>query len=280
LRDVDVVGSKIRYILSPFVPTVVGLGLTAALLVDAVRTSPILCAAMGSVCSPIRRAPLGAPFGAMTPMVGFLGFALLGVLSLVQGMRTRLVCCVIAFTCGTVGLGLVGAQLWKGHRCLCCVTADLSAFAAGALALGRFQVRWDIDGPLRAARAASGALLATAAGGVVAVGLLVQARVAAGLHEPRRAVEGKALFATYCIPCHGPDGGGKMGPNLTDSAWIHGSSPEQIFAEIANGTPDKGMVPWAPLLGANRVMALTAFVLNIKNTDVPGGKAPQGTVEK
>jgi cytochrome c oxidase cbb3-type subunit 3 len=210
------------------------------------------------------------------PLVGFLGFALLGVLSLVQGRRAY---GVIAFSGATVGLVPVGAQLWMGHRCGCCMAADLSAFAAGIFALGRFRAGRNIEAP-RTARTAAAALLATAAAGLVTVGLLAQARVASALHEPRRVADGMALFATHCIPCHGSDGGGKMGPNLTDSAWIHGGSSDRIFAEIMNGTPDKGMVPWGPLLGATRVMTLTAFVLSIKNTNVPGGKAPQGAVER
>jgi cytochrome c oxidase cbb3-type subunit 3 len=101
----------------------------------------------------------------------------------------------------------------------------------------------------------------------------------AGSHDAARVAEGKALFITYCAPCHGPEGGGKIGPNLTDNAWIHGGAPEKIFAQITNGAPSKGMIAWGPQLGSERVKKLTAFVLSIKNTNVPGGKAPQGTVE-
>ena len=33
---------------------------------------------------------------------------------------------------------------------------------------------------------------------------------------------GKALFQTNCIACHRADGGGQIGPNLTDQYWING----------------------------------------------------------
>jgi len=101
----------------------------------------------------------------------------------------------------------------------------------------------------------------------------------AGSHDAAQVTEGRALFGTYCVQCHGPDGGGKIGPNLTDSAWIHGVAPDKIYKQIMQGSPSKGMIPWGPQLGSERVKKLTAFVLSIKNTNVPGGKAPQGTVE-
>ena len=66
-----------------------------------------------------------------------------------------------------------------------------------------------------------------------------------------------------------------MGPNLTDEYWIHGARPTDIYNTVTNGVLDKGMAAWGRQLGPNRVQSLVAFVLTIKNTNVPG-KAPQG----
>jgi cytochrome c oxidase cbb3-type subunit 3 len=109
---------------------------------------------------------------------------------------------------------------------------------------------------------------------------LVSAEALAALsHDPAKVGEGKQLFVTYCAPCHGADGGGKIGPNLTDNAWLHGGAPEKIFRQVMNGSPTKGMIPWGPQIGADRVKAVTAYVLTIKNTNVAGGKPPQGEIE-
>jgi len=35
---------------------------------------------------------------------------------------------------------------------------------------------------------------------------------------------GKQVFVTTCAPCHRPDGGGLIGPNLTDDYWLHGGT--------------------------------------------------------
>lgn len=88
--------------------------------------------------------------------------------------------------------------------------------------------------------------------------------------------EGKAAFAQNCAACHGDKAEGKIGPNLTDDAWLYGGSPEEIYKTIAKGAVEKGMPGWEATLGGGRVQRLTAFVLSVKNTNVPG-KAPQGT---
>ncbi|MGA1606607.1 MAG: cbb3-type cytochrome c oxidase N-terminal domain-containing protein [Planctomycetota bacterium] len=95
---------------------------------------------------------------------------------------------------------------------------------------------------------------------------------------------GRQVFEQNCVACHGPDGGGTLGgaplpgPNLTDSAWIHGSGPLQIHATITNGVVEKGMLAWGPILGPTKVQQVAAYVMTIRDTNVAGGKEPQGEV--
>jgi cytochrome c oxidase cbb3-type subunit III len=91
--------------------------------------------------------------------------------------------------------------------------------------------------------------------------------------------KGKALFASTCSACHGPEGGGGIGPNLTDEYWLHGGRPENVYACIHDGVPAKGMPSWGPQLGGEKVTTLTAFVLSIRNSHAPNGKPPQGERE-
>ena len=88
--------------------------------------------------------------------------------------------------------------------------------------------------------------------------------------------DGASVFATTCTPCHGANGGGTVGPNLTDTFWIHGGSPESIYTTIREGFPAKGMPSWGPQLGDKRTQAVTAYVLSLRNTNVAGGKDAQG----
>jgi cytochrome c oxidase cbb3-type subunit 3 len=94
--------------------------------------------------------------------------------------------------------------------------------------------------------------------------------------DPSAVSEGKQLFATTCVSCHGEDAGGKIGPNLTDEYWLHGGAPDQIYATVKDGVPAKGMPAWGPQLGAARAQAVTAYVLTLRNTHAPNGKPPQG----
>jgi cytochrome c oxidase cbb3-type subunit 3 len=62
---------------------------------------------------------------------------------------------------------------------------------------------------------------------------------------------GRALYAQSCAPCHRADGGGLVGPNLTDDYWIHGSNYTDTVSVIWNGVPAKGHLEDRPEAGAN-----------------------------
>jgi cytochrome c oxidase cbb3-type subunit 3 len=98
----------------------------------------------------------------------------------------------------------------------------------------------------------------------------------ARLQDPKLIGDGKELYAANCSPCHGQLGEGTVGPNLTDKFWIHGGTSEMILASITDGVPAMGMVAWGPILGQQRVEAVTAFVLSLQGTRPPNGKAPEG----
>ena len=74
---------------------------------------------------------------------------------------------------------------------------------------------------------------------------------------------GKNLFDTYCIQCHGSDAQGSRGfPNLTDSDWIYGGTPEKIHETITNGRIGI-MMPWGPNLGTEGVRDVANYVISL-----------------
>ena len=91
--------------------------------------------------------------------------------------------------------------------------------------------------------------------------------------------EGAATFATTCAPCHGDRGEGKIGPNLTDDAWLHGGKATEVFHTVSRGVPDKGMPGWEQSLGHRKTEKVAAFVLSLRGTNVPG-KPAQGAEDK
>jgi cytochrome c oxidase cbb3-type subunit III len=88
--------------------------------------------------------------------------------------------------------------------------------------------------------------------------------------------KGKEVFATTCAACHRADGGGNIGPNLTDEFWLHGGKPENIFDCVHDGVTTKGMPAWGPQLGDDKVASVVAYVMTLQGTNPPNAKAPQG----
>jgi cytochrome c oxidase cbb3-type subunit 3 len=80
---------------------------------------------------------------------------------------------------------------------------------------------------------------------------------------------GEAVFKANCVACHGADLTGGIGPNLLDTLWIHGGTPEQILHTITVGVPEKGMLTWGPILGPEKVAQVAAYVVS-KNREAAG----------
>lgn len=114
---------------------------------------------------------------------------------------------------------------------------------------------------------------------IKAAGAVTPEALAALAKDKGTVAQGKQVFTQTCAACHRQDGGGVVGPNLTDDYWLHGSAPDKIYNTIVNGVPDKGMPAWGAQLGIDRVQAVTAYVVTLRGTNVAGGKAPQGERE-
>ncbi len=82
-----------------------------------------------------------------------------------------------------------------------------------------------------------------------------------------------------CHICHGQNGGGGVGPNLTDGYWLHGSSSKQIVQTIANGVPDYGMQAFKSQLSPEEIGQLAAYIHSIKDTHPANAKMGQGVKE-
>ena len=72
--------------------------------------------------------------------------------------------------------------------------------------------------------------------------------------------EGRFLYVHMnCAYCHGFDGKGGMGPDLTDKAWRYGGSDVDIFNSIYRGRA-QGMPAWGAMLPERQIWELAAYV--------------------
>ncbi len=97
-------------------------------------------------------------------------------------------------------------------------------------------------------------------------------------------VLGRSLFSTYCTVCHGSDAKGVRGyPNLTDSDWLYGGSPEAIKASISAGRSSIGMPAYKDQLKEEEVDQILNYILTLSGREadesqVEAGKAKFSTV--
>lgn len=87
---------------------------------------------------------------------------------------------------------------------------------------------------------------------------------------------GEEQYQRLCFTCHGRQGEGGIGPNLTDEYWIHGGSFPEIVHTIKKGVPLKGMVAWERELKPDVLIAVASYVETFQGTTPPNAKAPQG----
>jgi cytochrome c oxidase cbb3-type subunit 3 len=111
------------------------------------------------------------------------------------------------------------------------------------------------------------------------VATIDEAGLLAAARDPAKLAAGRETFATTCSPCHAADGGGNIGPNLTDAYWIHGGKPMDILHTVDAGVLDKGMPAWGQSLNPEQVIAVAAYVTTLRGTTPAAPKAPQGTLD-
>ncbi len=90
---------------------------------------------------------------------------------------------------------------------------------------------------------------------------------------------GEKIFVANCVVCHMADGGGGIGPNLTDEYWILGGGIKNVFNTISEGGRDgKGMVAWKQSLKPAEMAQVASYVLTLGGTTPAEPKAPEGEI--
>ncbi len=96
------------------------------------------------------------------------------------------------------------------------------------------------------------------------------------LSDPMALNEGQSIYIKNCVACHGNEGQGGVGPNMTDVFWINGGGIKNIFRVIADGVPSKGMISWKSQLSPKQIQSVASYILTIQGTNPPNPKDPQG----
>lgn len=99
------------------------------------------------------------------------------------------------------------------------------------------------------------------------------------LTDATELAAGKKIYEVNCIACHKADGGGSIGPNLTDEHWILGGGIKNVFNTLVKGGRDgKGMVSWQGILKPSEMQEVASYVISLKGTSPIDAKAAEGEI--
>jgi cytochrome c oxidase cbb3-type subunit 3 len=87
--------------------------------------------------------------------------------------------------------------------------------------------------------------------------------------DPDAVLRGMKDFANFnCSGCHMANGGGGMGPALSNDTWIYRASPGNIYLSIAQGR-SAGMPAFGAMLPDRTIWELVAYIQSLSNKPSP-----------
>jgi cytochrome c oxidase cbb3-type subunit 3 len=97
------------------------------------------------------------------------------------------------------------------------------------------------------------------------------------MKDPEFITVGKVVYKTNCVSCHGANGEGNVGPNLTDDHWKNVKLIEDIARVIEQGAANGAMPAWRNRLShINQIVLAAAYVASLRGTHPGGGKQAEG----
>lgn len=88
---------------------------------------------------------------------------------------------------------------------------------------------------------------------------------------------GQAVFKANCVSCHGANGQGDIGPNLTDDHWKNVTAIEDIARVISDGAGNGSMPAWRNRLShVNQIVLTAAYVASLRGSNPANARAPEG----
>jgi cytochrome c oxidase cbb3-type subunit 3 len=87
--------------------------------------------------------------------------------------------------------------------------------------------------------------------------------------DPHASERGMKYFISFnCVGCHADNGGGGMGPALSNNIFIYGGQPENIYLSIFQGRPN-GMPAWGAVLPDSVIWDLVTYIGKLSNEPSP-----------
>ena len=97
------------------------------------------------------------------------------------------------------------------------------------------------------------------------------------MNDKKWLAAGRSAYKANCVSCHGQNGEGNIGPNLTDDHWKNVKTIEDLYKVIDEGAANGSMPAWRNRLTHINTRILTAaYVASLRGSLAGGGKAAEG----
>ena len=98
------------------------------------------------------------------------------------------------------------------------------------------------------------------------------------MNEDKWLMVGQGVYKGNCVSCHGPDGSGLIGPNLTDDYYKNVKKLTDLVTVIADGAANGAMPEWKNRLHPNEIILTACYVANMRGKNLPSSRAVEGEV--
>lgn len=96
------------------------------------------------------------------------------------------------------------------------------------------------------------------------------------MEDPKWLTVGQATFATHCVSCHGTEGQGISGPNLTDEYYLNVKQVADIGKVIQNGAKAGAMPAWSNRLHPNEIVLAASYVASMRGQNLTSPRPAEG----
>ncbi len=104
-----------------------------------------------------------------------------------------------------------------------------------------------------------------------------QATLLEAMQKPDWLQVGKSVYEQRCPSCHGSQGQGLVGPNLTDDFYKNIKQLTDIPRVVAEGAANGSMPAWQKRLHPNEIVLVSAYVASIRGKNLPGPRGQEGS---
>lgn len=103
-----------------------------------------------------------------------------------------------------------------------------------------------------------------------------EATLVSMMNDPRMMDVARGTFEGNCAACHGRDGGGINGVNLTDEYYKNVSSLTDLYRIVSDGAANGAMPAWRNRLSQNERVIVAAYVASLRGSTPASGRGPEG----